>query len=86
VVCFCFQTNLLFLLVKNNYFQKAHGTYIGNIRLESSKPQQVFVDSQVKGLEHITTCYWPPLLVIEFEPKEIRIIIAMTLTFKNTQS
>ena len=29
-------------------FYLAHGTFIGSIRLESNKPQQVFVDSELK--------------------------------------
>lgn len=27
---------------------KAHGTFIGSIRLENNKPQQVFVDSELR--------------------------------------
>jgi nuclear inhibitor of protein phosphatase 1 len=30
------------------YFFEAHGTFIGHLRLEPNKPQQVFVDSELK--------------------------------------
>ena len=44
--------NLMIRKIVSNYFyyyhNKAHGTFIGSIRLEHNKPQQVFIDSELK--------------------------------------
>jgi hypothetical protein len=46
---FFFQTRLPFLVrFINKKISKAHGTFIGSIRLEHQKPQQVFVDSELR--------------------------------------
>jgi hypothetical protein len=40
----------------------------------------------IKGLKHIKIFYWLLLLLIELGPKQIAIIIGMTLTSEFTQS